>query len=663
MSKTIMNYINIQKSHIRVFTLFLLTALFITGCGSVGSGSSDEETDTPTADPTRTIAFTSASVSTLSIVGAGGDTETTLTFTVTDTDAAAPVSGVEVTFSVNDPGSTGASISATSPISAADGTVTATIQSSSTAGTVSVIATITDTTTSVTSAQIPIIGLTPDQIGFVSTSTFTLNYLGSGGTDQTTLTFNVTNTNNAPVSGADVTFSLNDPQNTSAALVSTTATSDGNGAVSVVVNSGNSDGEFTVTATITGSTISETSPDITVTDLATDQITFVSTSTDTLAYQDSGGIDQAVLIFNVSNQAGDPLQGVNVTFEINDLGGTSISLTDTVATSDVNGDVSTTVQSGTIPGVFSVTAFVNSTTTITSAPLIVSAGLPVQNRFSLSATVLNPANAHDTDGITSTINVIASDILGNPVPDGTQIRFVSPESGTIEPSCSTADNGRCSVTWTSAAPRPANGRFTILGYVNGVERFTDNNGNGVFDGSDTFNVSDDTGEPYADGIENNAYDLGEFFLDNNTDLIRSSGDGSWTTGGIVVFNNIDLVMPTDSIRLISSSFAENSTIDVSGGTQTLTVSFTDSYVPPDAENPSGFINPLPLGTTIVFSTNNGAIVGPSSFTQLNTAFGPSNYSIILDTDGSAGTTGSRLLTVEVTTPDGTIDTFVWQVDD
>ena len=650
MSKTITHYINTQKSRIRVFAVFVFTVLFISACGKVDSSGSSA-TPTPTPDPTRTIAFTSASASTISIAAAGSDTQAVLTFTVSANGSS--VSGAEVDFSINDSDGTGATItSATSSISAADGTVTVTIQSANTAGNITVTATIAGSTTAATSSQLSIIGLSADKIEYISASTLTLDLLGSGGTDQATLTFWVTNIGNVGIRDVNVAFTIRDLQGTGATLVNTSGTSAINGLVTVTVNSGSSEGDIAVTATIVGTSLSSTSKDITVTDLATDQITFVSTTTDTLAFRDSGGIDQARLVFNISDETGQPLSGVSVAFSVNDPGGTGISLANPSAVSDTTGNVSAVVQSGTIPSVFSVVATVNASTTISSPPLIVTAGLPVEHRFSLSANPLNTANAHDVDGITATITVIASDILGNPIPDGTEIRFISEESGTITPSCKTADNGTCTVTWTSASPRPSNGRFTVLAFVNGIERFTDNNGNGVYDFSiDSFNVADDVGEPFSDNNENDSYDLGEFFFPVNGDGIRNSGDGIWTTGNVVVFKNIVLTLSNDSPIIYSTDFTEGSSIDVTQGTQTLNITLSDSNN-----------NPLPIGTNITYSANNGTIIGTSAYTVLNTGarqFVP----VTIAADSTPGSTNLDLFLLTVTTPDGTVKTFTWRIYD
>jgi hypothetical protein len=82
-------------------------------------------------------------------------------------------------------------------------------------------------------------------------------------------------------------------------------------------------------------------------------------------------------------------------------------------------------------------------------------------------------------------------------------------------------------------------------------------------------------------------------------------------------------------------------IDVSGGSKT--VSFT---VGDYAHN-----QPMPKGTTITISTDNGKLSGPTSYTVGNTnANGPGSYGITVGTDG---TSSGGTLTVTVTAPGGT----------
>jgi len=136
-----------------------------------------------------------------------------------------------------------------------------------------------------------------------------------------------------------------------------------------------------------------------------------------------------------------------------------------------------------------------------------------------------------TNGSTTTVNVIASDRLGNPVPDGTAINFVT-EGAQIAPSCATA-NGTCGVTFTSANPRPTGdsepqsivtaGRVTVLAYALGEESFSDLYGDNIFHGKNGLTTDTRGDDPFND--------LGDVFIDNNE-------DGSWQSGEqFIAFNS------------------------------------------------------------------------------------------------------------------------------
>jgi len=84
--------------------------------------------------------------------------------------------------------------------------------------------------------------------------------------------------------------------------------------------------------------------------------------------------------------------------------------------------------------------------------------------------------------------------------------YFATEWGLINRSCVTVD-GECSVNWqTSFGPGtvPSDHRVTIVAYTLGEENFTDSNGNGIFDDSDS--AWEDREEPYVDADENGSFD-------------------------------------------------------------------------------------------------------------------------------------------------------------
>ncbi len=212
-----------------------------------------------------------------------------------------------------------------------------------------------------------------------------------------------------------------------------------------------------------------------------------------------------------------------------------------------------------------------------SDTLVISAGLPDQDSFTVSATVLNPGGAN-INGVESTITIQAADAFNNPVPDGTPISFTT-EYGAVDPSCATTD-GACTVTWNSQNPKAVllsstgtmrtidntacdwdndgpdgddttgdpcfqasneyplgqiySGRTTILAYALGDESFVDSNGNGFYDyvdtnGNVTYDAGVDTLEPFVDLPEAFRDDNEDGVFGNDTSNFDNNGDGACTS--------------------------------------------------------------------------------------------------------------------------------------
>jgi hypothetical protein len=221
-------------------------------------------------------------------------------------------------------------------------------------------------------------------------------------------------------------------------------------------------------------------------------IAFVSASPETIYLKGSGYAEASVVTFEVRDEAGQPLPAQVVQLELTTFAGGLTMDGSTVMVekpSDSNGRVSVRVNSGTVPTPVRVRATIKSNTNVTtvSSSLAIAVGLPSQLNFSLSQETIN-IEGMDIDGTPNTYNIIASDRLANPVPEGTTVSFVS-EGGTVEPALQTALIGglaRVSARALSAEPRPADGRVTVLAYALGEESFLDVNGDNVFNAGEAF---------------------------------------------------------------------------------------------------------------------------------------------------------------------------------
>jgi hypothetical protein len=263
-------------------------------------------------------------------------------------------------------------------------------------------------------------------------------------------------------------------------------------------------------------------------------LTFVS-ATPTLIYQSgSVGVNQSTVKFKVVNSNNDAVAGSQVSATLtNTEDGITFCGAPTTVTSGADGIVSFAVCGGTVPATVQVRA------TLVSAPAIatvsniltVQTGLPTQRFFGLATSAHNfYAGGYFTSklsGGSTTISAFAADRLGNPVPQGTTIVFVTEggliSSGTGASSCIvTNSSGSCSVSLlgqeyrplgadaTGGDPRP--GRVTVLAYTDGEESFTDANSNNRYD----------LGEPYED--------LGQLYIDKGGNARFDASYSNFQTG-------------------------------------------------------------------------------------------------------------------------------------
>lgn len=177
--------------------------------------------------------------------------------------------------------------------------------------------------------------------------------------------------------------------------------------------------------------------------------------------------------------------------------------------SDSQGRVVVNLYPGALPGPVEIKAALRSNPNIfaLSKDVSVATGRAVQNGFSVSVT--KNVLAIGTDGDTSTFTAALVDRVGNPVPDGTVVSFIS-EGGRVTPNCSTKA-GVCNVEFSTQNPRPVDSRVTIIAYVEGEKQYIDVNADNKYTAGIDI-LTSNIGDFFRDDNENNRYDqnLGEF---------------------------------------------------------------------------------------------------------------------------------------------------------
>ncbi|SDY41899.1 Ig-like domain-containing protein [Acinetobacter kyonggiensis] len=242
-----------------------------------------------------------------------------------------------------------------------------------------------------------------------------------------------------------------------------------------------------------------------------DSLVYTTTSAIDLGIKSSGSAASGQIEFTLYAN-GTPAKDKEVRIELTDappdLNFISLGNRDPrIVKSDSNGKVVVNLYPGSLPGPVEIKA------TLVSAPNVsalsknvkISTGRVTQNGVSLS--VSKQSLRTDIDGDTAVITARLRDRVGNAVPTGTVISFVS-EGGKVDPNCATNVQGICTVTLTTQSPRPLDNRVTVLAFVEGDKDYTDNDGNNSYSATDT--LLDNIGNFFRDDNEDNLHNTGEF---------------------------------------------------------------------------------------------------------------------------------------------------------
>ncbi len=411
-------------------------------------------------------------------------------------------------------------------------------------------------------------------------------------------------------------------------------------------------------------------------------INYLGASETFLNLEGTGGNETTILTFRLVGALQGAIVGERVSFAIQgEEGGARIAEGQESNVTGTDGTVTTVLQSGTTATNIQVVARHDATgITASSGAIVISSGRPIQQSFSISQSSSNPFASENTDGVLVDVNILVSDQFGNDIAPGTQVNFFA-ECGVIEPSCEIDADSECSVLWRSnvSSQRANENRCSLLAFTEGVETFTDGNGNFVYESSDEFDLDeDDLPEPFVDENENGMFDPGERFVDtaNGVNGSYDGPNGFWDglclqssvptancdgEDSAVIFaqglittpcSEINIIptpgpLPPNAIDLGSVDFIDLTTIT----SRPVYVTIEDACTP---GNPPGG------GIGLRFSAEE---IEVSSFdvTTEDNLTAPETYRTSVSTDGTLSQDGELIFNVDY--PDGDMVAFSWPAGD
>lgn len=385
------------------------------------------------------------------------------------------------------------------------------------------------------------------------------------------------------------------------------------------------------------------------------ELEFLTVSPDSIALSGSSTSSRpsvSDVTFQLNDKNGNPITtGENIAFSLSTTVG-GISLSQASTETDENGVASTRVNAGTVATVVSVTATYTPDTgpaiQTTSAPISISATIPDQDSFSLSVEENFLPNARNYDGVSVPITIRAADRNNNRISDAV-VNFLT-NSGSVQSECILQD-GACSIEWISQNPRANDGVALILARTVGEESFRDLNSDGKYvQAEDDFNVAqNDLGEAFLDRNRNGDFDPGEEYFDYNNNGQYDPANGIY---------NGTACMDTSGVECTTSLLEITRTGKLFLASDNIQITFTTAIQPGQvcAEIAGVFTNdsgatiegPPPGGTDIAFSTTNGSVVAPSSFSS-PTSYRETPVERCVTVEGD-GTSSTGTFTVEVTPP-------------
>lgn len=408
-----------------------------------------------------------------------------------------------------------------------------------------------------------------------------------------------------------------------------------------------------VTASIVG-TGQTAFVDLSVTAPSAQTLQFLSTDVPTIYLAGSGGVDTAQVSFVLKDSWGNPIQGADVAFSLDQSAAATLSFASSKTDSKGVATVSVSAAATPTPVRVRAVATASNLSTVSNA-LAISSGLPSQKGASLSASKMN-LQGMERDGETSDLTMRLSDRFGNPVADGTSVSFITEGSMIVPASCQTVA-GECKVKFVSANFRPANGRVTVLAFARGEETFTDQNGDWRYNLGEPFV---DLGAVYVDKNENGLMEMasGEYIIGNDPNGIWD-GDISVRRSMVIVLGSEKgpRLFETDALGGCTSStplvtpliFAMSDATGQPVCRVSKSFCVRDGNVSADADGG----NPIPVDSTFQISTKATGATVKVDGTPVGNSTGPTRHTITADlSDCSKPLTSAGFMDMTINFPVG-----------
>lgn len=274
-------------------------------------------------------------------------------------------------------------------------------------------------------------------------------------------------------------------------------------------------GPQTITATLANNSANKQTKDIVIAGVEASSVVYTTTEKVQLGARNSGSSSSGQIEFTIyANGRPAANQQVEISKVQAPTDFSFVTLNNQTAktvTSDSQGKVVVDLYPGALPGPVEIKATLKLNGSLTnifalSKDVSVATGRATQNGVSISLSKNVLANSVDGDIAIITVGLV--DRVGNPVPDGTVVSFVS-EGGRVTPNCVTTD-GDCNVEYRTQNSRPVDNRVSVIAYVEGDKDYIDRDGDNQFSAGDIF--THNIGDFFRDDNENNKYDseFGEF---------------------------------------------------------------------------------------------------------------------------------------------------------